>query len=134
MTRKPISASSRIGATIRSLSLSLHRDEHRAWRSATWPDAELALAEGHGEVAVDAHDLAGRAHLGTEDGIDAGEAREREHGLLHGDMVELRRAAGRRSPSGLPAMTSAAIAAIGLPITLATNGTVREARGLTSRM
>ena len=29
-------------------------------------------------------------------------------------------------------MTRAAILAIGLPITLATNGTVREARGLTS--
>jgi hypothetical protein len=31
-----------------------------------------------------------------------------------------------------PAMTRAAILAIGSPITLATNGTVREARGLTS--
>ena len=33
-----------------------------------------------------------------------------------------------------PAMTRAAILATGRPITLATNGTVREARGLTSRM
>ena len=31
-----------------------------------------------------------------------------------------------------PAMTRAAILATGTPITLATNGTVREARGLTS--
>ncbi len=31
-----------------------------------------------------------------------------------------------------PAMTRAAILATGMPITLATNGTVREARGLTS--
>ena len=37
-----------------------------------------------------------------------------------------------KSASGLPAMTSAAMAATGMPITLATNGTVREARGLTS--
>ena len=29
-------------------------------------------------------------------------------------------------------MTSAAMAATGLPMTLATNGTVRDARGLTS--
>ena len=34
---------------------------------------------------------------------------------------------------GSPAITRAAILAIGSPITLATNGTVREARGLTSR-
>ena len=32
-----------------------------------------------------------------------------------------------------PAMIRAAILAIGWPITLATNGTVREARGFTSR-
>ena len=44
---------------------------------------------------------------------------------------------GRFSPNeanGLPAITSAAMPAIGRPITLATNGTVRLARGLTSRM
>ena len=34
--------------------------------------------------------------------------------------------------SGSPAMTRAAILAIGMPITLATKGTVRDARGLTS--
>ena len=33
-----------------------------------------------------------------------------------------------------PAMTRAAILAIGMPVALATNGTVRDARGLTSRM
>ena len=53
--------------------------------------AELALDEGHGEVAVDAHHLAGRAHLRPEDRIDAGEARERKHRLLDGDVVERRR-------------------------------------------
>ena len=37
-----------------------------------------------------------------------------------------------KAASGLPAITSAAMAAIGLPMTLATNGTVREARGFTS--
>ena len=39
-----------------------------------------------------------------------------------------------KEASGSPFMTRAAMPAIGLPITLATNGTVREARGLTSRM
>ena len=89
MTRNPISARSRSGATIRSLSLSLTDTKTVPEVGNGWPDAELALAEGDREIAVDAHDLARRAHLGTEDGIDAGEASEREHGLLHGDMVEL---------------------------------------------
>ena len=39
-----------------------------------------------------------------------------------------------KAASGLPAMIRAAMPAIGLPITLATNGTVRDARGLTSSM
>ena len=38
------------------------------------------------------------------------------------------------SASVLPAMTLAAIFASGTPIALLTNGTVRDARGLTSRM
>ena len=37
-----------------------------------------------------------------------------------------------KSRNGLPAMTSAAMAAMGLPITFATKGTVRLARGFTS--
>ncbi len=47
-----------------------------------------------------------------------------------------RRAGGLSSKlaSGSPAITRAAILATGMPITLATNGTVREARGLTSSM
>ena len=40
---------------------------------------------------------------------------------------------GRSSASDLPAITVAAILASGTPVALATNGTVREARGLTSR-
>ena len=31
---------------------------------------QLRLGEGRREVAVDAHHLAGRTHLGTEDGVD----------------------------------------------------------------
>ncbi len=36
--------------------------------------------------------------------------------------------------SDLPVMTRAATLASGMPVALETNGTVREARGLTSRM
>jgi hypothetical protein len=39
---------------------------------------------------------------------------------------------GRNRISGSPAITRAAILAMGVPIALATNGTVRLARGLTS--
>ena len=48
---------------------------------------------------------------------------------------ERRRGTGRcgnSCASFSPAMTRAAILAIGTPVALATNGTVREARGLTS--
>ena len=42
------------------------------------------------------------------------------------------RRSSRKSASRSPAITRAAILAIGTPVALATNGTVREARGLTS--
>ena len=48
------------------------------------------------------------------------------------DVVELLRFVSVKAASFSPAMMRAAILAIGVPITLATNGTVREARGLTS--
>ena len=44
--------------------------------------AHLGFQEGAGEGAVPAHDLAGRAHLGAEQGVDAGEAVEGHHRLL----------------------------------------------------
>src|SRR5690606_29927987 len=65
--------------------------EHRAGAWKGQPRTELAFPERHREVAVDAHDLAGRAHFGTEDRIDAGEPREREHRFLDRDVIELRR-------------------------------------------
>ena len=71
---------------------------------------------------------------GPEHRIDAGEAGEREHRLLDRDVAELRPASSPKPASGLPAMMRAAMPATGRPITLATNGTVRLARGLTSRM
>ncbi len=48
---------------------------------------ELALREGKIEAAVDAHDLAGGAHLRAEDGIDLGKALEGEDGFLDADML-----------------------------------------------
>ena len=123
------------GLDQRRLVLIAHRDEDRARERQVGAGAELRLGEGAAEIAVEPHDLAGRFHLGAEDQIDAGEAGEREHRLLDRDM---RRLPARRLPldeqsaSFSPAITRAAILAIGTPVALATNGTVREARGLTS--
>ena len=64
--------------------------------------------------------------------VDVGEAREGEDRLLDRDVVRAAARSGRSSASVAPAMTFAAILAIGMPIALATKGTVREARGLTS--
>ena len=69
---------------------------------------------------------------GPEHGVDAGEAREGEHGFLHRAVLVGRRRSSLKLASFSPAMTRAAILATGMPITLATKGTVREARGLTS--
>ena len=71
------------------LVVAAHRDEHRALARHARAAAELALGERDLERAVDAHDLAGRTHLRTKHGVDAGEAREREDGFLHADVVEL---------------------------------------------
>ena len=69
------------------------REEHGALARQRVARAGLALGERHAERAVDAHDLAGRAHLGPEDRVDVGEAVERQHRLLHRDVA----AFGRRA-------------------------------------
>ena len=96
------------------------------------PRAELALGEGRLEGAIEADDLAGRAHFRPQHRVDAGEAREGKHRFLDADVAEFAPRLKSKVASRSPAMTRAAILAIGLPTTLATKGTVREARGLTS--
>ena len=46
------------------------RQEHRAPVGQLVADGRLALGEGQAEVAVDAHDLAGGAHLRPEEGVE----------------------------------------------------------------
>ena len=97
------------------------------------PGAELRLGEGALEAGVEAHHLAGRFHLGAEDGVDVREAREREHRFLDRDMrARWRWSSSLKLDSLAPAITRAPILATGTPVALATKGTVREARGLTS--
>ena len=62
------------------------RQEDHARRRQPVARRALALGERETERAVDAHHLAGRAHLGAEHGVDVGEAVEREHRLLHRDV------------------------------------------------
>ena len=66
------------------------RDEHRARCGHIRGRTQLRLGEGRREVAVDAHHLAGRTHLGTEDGVDdlalvRAETLERQDRGLDGD-------------------------------------------------
>ena len=75
-----------------------------------------ALVERARERVGDAHDLAGRAHLGAEDGVDARELREREDALLHRDVARHARCRRRRARrASCPAITFAAIFASGPP-------------------
>ena len=75
------------GATIAALSRSLTETKTVPVQRQADAGAELRLGEGAAEIAVDAHDLAGRFHLRPEDDVDAGEAGEREHRLLDRDVV-----------------------------------------------
>ena len=72
---------------MRALSLSLTDTKTVPVDGNYLPGAELAFAKRHREIAVDAHDLARRAHLRSEDRIDAEEAGEREYGLLDRDVI-----------------------------------------------
>jgi hypothetical protein len=100
-----------------------------------WPSATLFTALDGDALRLERYEpmtspverISGRA------AVDAGEAREREHGFLHRDVLAGDRACAEvEARSFSPAMTLAAMAAIGRPMALATKGTVREARGLTS--
>ena len=53
------------------------REEDRPASREPVAGGDLALGEGQPEGGVDAHDLAGRAHLGPEQGVDPGEPVER---------------------------------------------------------
>ena len=112
-----------------------HADEAQAARRQDHPGGGLRLGIGLAEGVPGAHDFARGFHLRTQDGIGLGELDEREHRLLHREVR--RNALARCCPcaaSVLPVMTRAATLASGMPVALETNGTVREARGLTSRI
>ena len=65
----------------------LHGNEHAARLRQHGGRRKLALGKGRGEIGINAHHFAGGLHFGAEHRINTGEAREREHGFLHGDMI-----------------------------------------------
>ena len=130
---KPISVSRRASAGRPFLSASLTERNTVPAVGRITPAPSCDFGEGALEAGIEAHHLAGGFHFRTEDGVDVGEAGEREHRLLHRDVRRDRSDRPAGSPASLaPAMTRAPILATGTPVALATNGTVREARGFTS--
>ena len=86
---KPSSISRLIGFTIAGLSVSRTETNTHAVDRQRAPAPSCDLAKARPKLRVEAHDLAGRAHLRPEDDVDAGEAREREDRFLHRDVLAL---------------------------------------------
>jgi hypothetical protein len=86
--------------------------EHSAARRKIATCGNLTLGKRKAWFEIDAHDLAGAAHLGAEELIGLGETGEWQDGLFD--------------------RTRVAIFTNGRPVAFATNGTVRDARGLAS--
>src|SRR5262249_48569361 len=61
----------------------LNRDEDSSTTRQAGTAADLAFCESDLERPVDSHHLAGRLHLRSEHGVDAGEAREGEDRFFH---------------------------------------------------
>ena len=83
---RPDAARRAARATARGLSASRAEMKAAPGAGQGLARAALRLGERLGEAAAEAHHLAGRAHLGTEHRVGAGEPREREHRLLHRDL------------------------------------------------
>ena len=64
----------------------IHRDEDRATLRERAVRRMLCLREGHTEGIGDAHDLAGRAHLGSQDQVNALQLVEGEDRFLDRDV------------------------------------------------
>ena len=112
------------------------RQEDRALLGQRTTGGDLTLHERKAGREIDAHDFAGRTHLGSQHRIGLGEAIERQHRFFDRDVVagngQARAGPTRNSSSVAPSITRAAILTNGTPVALATNGTVRDARGFAS--
>ena len=85
--RKPRSCSCAAMPTTAGLVGVGHGQEHRAGARQLRAGRGLGLRERGREVGRDAHHLAGGAHLRAEQRVGAGEAVERQHGLLDRDVA-----------------------------------------------
>ena len=59
-------------------------EEHRATGGQGLAGGQFGLGVGQPETGGDAHHLAGRAHLGTQQGVGPRETLEGQHRLFHG--------------------------------------------------
>ncbi len=108
-------------------------DEDAAAQGQGRVGGHLGFGVGDAEVGVQAHDFARGTHFRGEQDVLAEKAVEGENGFLDGPVMGQISRVKPRSARFLPAMTLAASLASGTPMALLTKGTVREARGLTSR-
>ena len=117
-------------------------EKNRAFTRQALSGSELRFCERQSVRRGNAHDFARRAHLRAENRVDAAEFVEGKYRRFHGvefvdgnfgNAVVVAPAARFMSASFLPAIKRAATFASGTPVALLTYGTVREARGFTSR-
>jgi hypothetical protein len=101
-------------------------------RGSLVPAPSWRLDKGLAEGLAHAHHLAGGLHLGPEDGVHTRELDEREHRFLDAEVRRRHLGVMPCAPATGPTMQRAATLASWMPVALLTNGTVREARGLTS--
>ena len=85
----------------RGLVLVPHGHVDRPLRRQGVPRRDHRLVVRAAEGPIDPHHLARALHLGAEDRVDAGEPLEREHGGLHGDVVDARLAHEAHAAQGL---------------------------------
>jgi len=81
---------------------------------------------------TDTHNFSGRVHFGTQDRVDTGDFSEGKDRRLDIERSTVSSCGRQNSDSFCPAITSAAMRAMGTPVAFETKGTVRDARGLTS--
>ena len=67
------------------------REEHLSTVGQARARGELRLGKGDAEALANAHDLTGRAHLGSEQRVDTGKTAKGQHGFFDTDVVRVRR-------------------------------------------
>jgi len=110
----------------------IHRDEDRALEGQAALRRDLRLRECHPKTVRQTHRFAGRAHFRPQHCIHTGQFREGEDGLLYGYPGDGKLIGKAQIVQCPPDDDRRCKLCEGTPVALLTNGTVRDARGLTS--